>query len=61
VTALGAFLTLATYYAYTRLYERKRAFYLNPVLLSIATISALLVATAPAPPPTATPAWLPEP
>jgi len=45
VTALGAFLTLATYYAYTRLYERRRAFYLNPVLLSIATISALLVAT----------------
>ncbi|QOJ79063.1 CidB/LrgB family autolysis modulator [Infirmifilum lucidum] len=45
MTALGAFLTLATYYAYTKLYERRRAFYLNPVLLSILTICLLLHAT----------------
>ncbi|NJE85330.1 CidB/LrgB family autolysis modulator [Thermococcus sp. CX2] len=38
----GITLTLIVFYAFSELYRRKKAFYLNPVLLSIITIVVLL-------------------
>lgn len=38
----GLALTLAVFYVFSELHERKKAFYTNPVLLSIATIAAIL-------------------
>ncbi|MDI3475182.1 MAG: hypothetical protein PWQ79_57 [Thermococcaceae archaeon] len=38
----GITLTLLAFYAFSELHRRKRAFYTNPVLLSIALIAALL-------------------
>ncbi len=44
MNAFGIFLTLAVFYAFSEIYKRKRAFYLNPVLLSILLIVLLLKA-----------------
>ena len=40
--SFGIFVTLFVYYIFMKLYEKRRAFYLNPVLLSIITISLIL-------------------
>lgn len=42
MNSLGIFLTLTVFYIFSKIYERKRAFYLNPVLLSIVTIALIL-------------------
>jgi|GEM_PF-4509523 len=34
------FLTIAVFYLFSRLYEKKKAFYLNPVMLSIIAIAS---------------------
>lgn len=44
MNAFGIFLTLAVFCAFSEIYKRKRAFYLNPVLLSILLIVLLLKA-----------------
>ncbi len=44
MNAFGIFLTFAVFYAFSEIYKRKRAFYLNPVLLSILLIVLLLKA-----------------
>jgi predicted murein hydrolase (TIGR00659 family) len=40
--SFGIFATLFVYYIFMKLYEKRRVFYLNPVLLSIITISLIL-------------------
>lgn len=40
--SFGIFVTLFVYCIFMKLYEKRRAFYLNPVLLSILTISLIL-------------------
>lgn len=42
MNSFGIFLTLTVFYIFSKIYERKRAFYLNPVLLSIVTIALIL-------------------
>jgi len=42
MNALGITLTLVVFYAFSELHERRRAFYTNPVLLSIITIGLIL-------------------
>ncbi|WP_456368753.1 CidB/LrgB family autolysis modulator [Geoglobus sp.] len=39
----GIFITLALYYAFTEIYSKKRVFLLNPVLLTILSIVAILL------------------
>lgn len=40
--SIGLFLTIVVFYLFSKLYEKKRAFYLNPVMLSIITIASIL-------------------
>ena len=42
MNSLGIFLTLTVFYVFSKIYEKKKAFYLNPVLLSIVTIALIL-------------------
>ncbi|AHF81306.1 CidB/LrgB family autolysis modulator [Thermococcus paralvinellae] len=42
MNSFGVFLTLALFYLFSKLYQKKRAFYLNPVLLSILSIAIIL-------------------
>ncbi|RLF80372.1 CidB/LrgB family autolysis modulator [Thermococci archaeon] len=42
MNSIGLFLTIAVFYLFSKLYEKKRAFYLNPVMLSIITIASIL-------------------
>ncbi|NJE25965.1 CidB/LrgB family autolysis modulator [Thermococcus sp. MV5] len=42
MNTLGIFITIGSFYAFSKIYERKKAFYLNPVLLSIGTIALFL-------------------
>ncbi|USH00529.1 CidB/LrgB family autolysis modulator [Thermococcus argininiproducens] len=42
MNTLGIFITIGSFYAFSKIYERKKAFYLNPVLLSIITIALFL-------------------
>ncbi|KPU63788.1 membrane protein [Thermococcus sp. EP1] len=42
MNTLGIFITIGSFYAFSKIYERKKAFYLNPVLLSIIAIALFL-------------------
>lgn len=42
MNSFGIFLTLALFYLFSKLYRKKRVFYLNPVLLSILSIAIIL-------------------
>ncbi|MDK2853882.1 CidB/LrgB family autolysis modulator [Thermococcus sp. PK] len=42
MNSLGIFLTIAVFYLFSKIYEKKRAFYLNPVMLSIIAIAFIL-------------------
>ncbi|USS39923.1 CidB/LrgB family autolysis modulator [Thermococcus aggregans] len=42
MNSIGIFLTVAIFYLFSKLYEKKRAFYLNPVMLSIIGIALIL-------------------
>ncbi|ADT84950.1 CidB/LrgB family autolysis modulator [Thermococcus barophilus] len=42
MNSFGIFLTLALFYLFSKLYQKKRSFYLNPVLLSILVIAVIL-------------------
>jgi len=42
VNVFGIFLTIAVYYLFKKIYEKKQKFYFNPVILSIITIIFLL-------------------
>ena len=42
MNSLGIFLTLTVFYVFSKIYEKKKAFYLNPILLSIVTIALIL-------------------
>ena len=44
MTSFGIFLTFFLFYIFSKLYQKKRAFYLNPVLLSILSIAVILKA-----------------
>ena len=44
MTSFGIFLTFFLFYIFSKLYQKKRAFYLNPVLLSILSIAIILKA-----------------
>ncbi len=44
MNSFGIFLTLALFYLFSKLYQKKRSFYLNPVLLSILVIAVILKA-----------------
>ncbi|MCD6139478.1 MAG: CidB/LrgB family autolysis modulator [Thermococcus sp.] len=42
MNSLGIFITIGTFYLFSKIYEKRKAFYLNPVLLSIITIALFL-------------------
>ncbi|AIF68515.1 membrane protein [Palaeococcus pacificus DY20341] len=42
MNSFGIFLTLAVFYLFSKFYEKRKVFYLNPVLLSIIVISLIL-------------------
>ncbi|WP_457753964.1 CidB/LrgB family autolysis modulator [Thermococcus sp.] len=44
MNSFGIFLTLALFYLFSKLYQKRRSFYLNPVLLSILVIAVILKA-----------------
>ncbi|WP_324735121.1 CidB/LrgB family autolysis modulator [Thermococcus sp. SY098] len=44
MNSFGIFLTLTLFYLFSKLYQKKRSFYLNPVLLSILVIAVILKA-----------------
>ncbi|MBO8175246.1 MAG: CidB/LrgB family autolysis modulator [Thermococcus sp.] len=44
MNSFGIFLTLALFYLFSKFYQKKRVFYLNPVLLSILSIAIILKA-----------------
>jgi len=42
MNSLGIFITIGAFYLFSKIYEKRKAFYLNPVLLSIITIALFL-------------------